>query len=80
MGKGKNNFWKQKGFSKKNSFYWLFLHLINKQYFSAMQCKWLIVRIIMAENFWDAGFGMWRTGKRWGWEEMRGSKRRERGR
>ena len=30
---------------------WLFLHLLYEHYFSAIQCKYLIFRIIMAEEF-----------------------------
>ena len=29
----------------------IFIHLFHKQYFSAIWCKWLTVRIIMAEDF-----------------------------
>ncbi len=29
----------------------IFIYLIHKQYFSAIRCKWLTVRIIMAEKF-----------------------------
>ena len=39
-----------------------------------MQCKWLIVRIIMAEDFWGTGFGIWETNKKGDFEEMRGGK------
>ena len=39
-----------------------------------MQCKWLIVSIIMAEDFWGTGFGIWGTNKKGDFEEMRGGK------
>ena len=29
----------------------IFIHLFHKQYFSAIWCKWLTARIIMAEKF-----------------------------
>jgi hypothetical protein len=39
-----------------------------------MQCKWLSVRIIMAEDFWGTEFGIWGTEKKEYWGGMKGGK------
>ena len=52
-----------KGFCKKNFIQWPFYHLLYEHYCSAMWCKRLTVKTIMAEEFDGTGFWNVRDGK-----------------